>query len=304
MKFLIYMSLIVMVYAHYYQHPPLFWEGPQFYSNNYYNNYPYGSKKYDNRYGSKYNNWYNYDNRYDNQYGGFYDEYKYKSNQYDHKYGSNQYDKHHSNQYDKYGHNQNDKNPQSYGSIEYDRNPHSFGSNQYDKYGKSQYDNNYGSKPYAFQYGSQLNMDFGTGVTDGKFEPSVYHYSWIHDGDRVYSHSGAVSYCNNLGQGWYPVAIETKGEDAFIDDVIASHRKKYIWTGGVRAGFAWRWSNGGIFRDLDWSPTGGKGKAQPDNQEGNENCLGVLNNFYGDGIRWHDIACHHTKPVICEKNSL
>merc|ERR1712088_1161061 len=23
-------------------------------------------------------------------------------------------------------------------------------------------------------------------------------------------------------------------------------------------------------------------------------------NFYGDGIKWHDVACHHEKPVICE----
>jgi hypothetical protein len=28
--------------------------------------------------------------------------------------------------------------------------------------------------------------------------------------------------------------------------------------------------------------------------------LGVLNNFYNDGVKLHDISCHHTKPVICE----
>ena len=27
------------------------------------------------------------------------------------------------------------------------------------------------------------------------------------------------------------------------------------------------------------------GRAQPDNREGDENCLAVLNNFYDDGIR-------------------
>lgn len=31
-----------------------------------------------------------------------------------------------------------------------------------------------------------------------------------------------------------------------------------------------------------------------------ESCVAVLNNFYGDGIKWHDVACHHEKPVICE----
>ena len=41
-------------------------------------------------------------------------------------------------------------------------------------------------------------------------------------------------------------------------------------------------------------------KPQPDNRDGNEICIGVLNNFYADGIKWHDVACHHKKPTICE----
>ena len=44
---------------------------------------------------------------------------------------------------------------------------------------------------------------------------------------------------------------------------------------------------------------------QPDNREGREGgeeeaCLAVLNNFYGDGIKWHDVACGHEKPIVCE----
>merc|ERR1712080_373971 len=58
----------------------------------------------------------------------------------------------------------------------------------------------------------------------------------------------------------------------------------------------------------DWSPVGGSqpSKPQPDNREetqqggDTESCLAVLNNFYGDGIKWHDVACHHEKPIICE----
>ena len=42
------------------------------------------------------------------------------------------------------------------------------------------------------------------------------------------------------------------------------------------------------------------GRPQPDNREGDEFCLAVLNNFYADGIRFHDVSCHHKKPVICE----
>ena len=31
-----------------------------------------------------------------------------------------------------------------------------------------------------------------------------------------------------------------------------------------------------------------------------ESCLAVLNNFYSDGVSWHDVACHHQKRIVCE----
>nr|CAD7593789.1 unnamed protein product [Timema genevievae] len=31
-----------------------------------------------------------------------------------------------------------------------------------------------------------------------------------------------------------------------------------------------------------------------------ESCLSILNNFYNDGVKWHDVACHHLKPFVCE----
>lgn len=54
-----------------------------------------------------------------------------------------------------------------------------------------------------------------------------------------------------------------------------------------------------------WSRTGHKRIPQPDNAEFDinqttESCLSVLNNVYNDGIAWHDVACYHEKPVICE----
>ncbi len=33
-----------------------------------------------------------------------------------------------------------------------------------------------------------------------------------------------------------------------------------------------------------------------------EACLAVLNNFYADGVVWHDIACYHEKYFVCEDN--
>ncbi|MCL4165470.1 UNVERIFIED_CONTAM: hypothetical protein GTU68_038895, partial [Idotea baltica] len=54
-----------------------------------------------------------------------------------------------------------------------------------------------------------------------------------------------------------------------------------------------------------WSPTGGSGARQPDNREFSENgndeaCIAILNNFYRDGVKWHDVACNHLKPWVCE----
>ena len=60
-----------------------------------------------------------------------------------------------------------------------------------------------------------------------------------------------------------------------------------------------------------WSYTGhktaleGKNVGQPDNAEFDINetveaCMGILNDIYEDGIKWHDIACYHTKPFLCE----
>lgn len=68
-------------------------------------------------------------------------------------------------------------------------------------------------------------------------------------------------------------------------------------------------------RQNDWSENGGIGQPQPDNRElqqggGNrsnifmtyeyanhffffiapENCLAILNNFYNDGVHWHDVG--------------
>lgn len=46
-----------------------------------------------------------------------------------------------------------------------------------------------------------------------------------------------------------------------------------------------------------WS-SGGRSGPQP--ETGGE-CLAILNNVYNDGIKWHDVACSHTKPTICEE---
>lgn len=86
-------------------------------------------------------------------------------------------------------------------------------------------------------------------------------------------------------------------------------RRRYFWTGGRidHSVETVTWPSGkreGYIRGQRfWSHTGGKEpvpEPQPDNRDGNEVCIGVLNNFYADGVKWHDVACHHRKPTVCE----
>lgn len=124
------------------------------------------------------------------------------------------------------------------------------------------------------------------------------------------------------------VSLETPDEAEFIHNAIKSNNVKYIWTSGRKCNFdgcdrpdlqppnirGWFFSgsearmpatNSNDPLNAYWSHTGGSGVRQPDNREFQENgndeaCLAVLNNFYNDGVKWHDVACNHLKPWVCE----
>ena len=54
-----------------------------------------------------------------------------------------------------------------------------------------------------------------------------------------------------------------------------------------------------------WSGTGPTGRAQPDGilkQDGfgEQACLAVLDNFFNDGLSWHDTKCNDRRHIICE----
>ncbi|XP_071536182.1 uncharacterized protein [Panulirus ornatus] len=131
---------------------------------------------------------------------------------------------------------------------------------------------------------------------------SDYHFSWLADYNGKYSWQDAMNYCRNLGPEWYGVSVETQEENYLIIRIIDGYNLKYSWSGGYLSGYDWKWLSGGYFTPLNWGQTGAQGLPQPDNNEGEEYCLAYLNRFYDyDGITWHDIACHHLKPVICER---
>lgn len=132
-------------------------------------------------------------------------------------------------------------------------------------------------------------------------------------------------YCTDL------VALETQEKNNLIFRLIQTNDVPYIWTAGRLCDFkgcegrtdlepknlyGWFWSStrekiqptnqipqGWGYNP--WSQTGHKKIPQPDNAEfdinqTSESCLSVLNNVYNDGIAWHDVACYHEKPFVCE----
>jgi hypothetical protein len=141
-------------------------------------------------------------------------------------------------------------------------------------------------------------------------DPSLQNQKWDWFNARNYCRKR----CMDL------VSFETKAEYDWVKGFM--NNVKYIWTSGRLCNFdgcdrrdfepkninGWFWSanqarlspTNSRNQFHDWSGTGGARKAQPDSREGEEACLAVLNNFYGDGIKWHDVACHHEKPIVCE----
>ncbi|XP_043232440.1 lectin subunit alpha-like [Amphibalanus amphitrite] len=103
-------------------------------------------------------------------------------------------------------------------------------------------------------------------------------------------------------RGMQLVSLDNYQKDSLVSQLIGYYGVRWIWTSGQRSGYQFYWANGtpvGLYHN-NWSYTGSQGIPQPDNAEGNEYCLAVLNYFYQDGIVWHDIGCSHRKSFVCE----
>merc|ERR1712203_413202 len=100
--------------------------------------------------------------------------------------------------------------------------------------------------------------------------------------------------------GMRPISINNSAKESEFTRLVSREGQKYFWTGGKVNRGRISWPSGRSYNNVNWSHTGGAGRRQPDNREGDEFCVGVLNNFYNDGVRFHDISCHHRKPIICE----
>lgn len=139
------------------------------------------------------------------------------------------------------------------------------------------------------------------------------------------------------------VSIETSSENQMIIDLILQRNLRDAWTSGRLCNFngcnqphlqprhinGWFWSGTGVsiastnstpagWSANPWSRTGFIGQflahdvPQPDNAEyllnpslaTVEACLAINNNWYGDGVAWHDTACYRKKPFICEDSDV
>jgi len=161
-----------------------------------------------------------------------------------------------------------------------------------------------------------------------KFRNRNYWFSWQDPSlaNQKWDWFNARNYCRKRCMDL--VSFEDEQEYNWVKGFMSG--VKYIWTSGRLCNFdgcdrrdfepkninGWFWSanqarlapTNSQNRFHDWSQTGGfrPPRPQPDNREqiqqngGEEACLAVLNNFYGDGIKWHDVACHHEKPIVCE----
>jgi len=144
----------------------------------------------------------------------------------------------------------------------------------------------------------------GGGCKGGRFEPNHSYQgqdflvSW-RVGCSKFTQSEGEAFCR--ANRMRAISLDSPAKEREFLGLIAKDRQRYFWTGGkVNNGNGIKWPSGKRYNDVNWSNTGGAKRPQPDNREGDEFCLAVLNNFYADGIRFHDVSCHHRKPIICE----
>merc|ERR1711936_650215 len=133
-----------------------------------------------------------------------------------------------------------------------------------------------------------------------QFQGKSYLLTW-RMGRNNFDWTGGVRFCQS--QGMQLVSLDNKEKTEHFLRLLTTDRSPYFWSGGQvsRDSRSPSWPSGKtepIARGQHpWSFTGRTG-PQPD---GGERCLAVLNNSYRDGVKFHDVACHHRKPVICEE---
>merc|ERR1711971_410233 len=95
-------------------------------------------------------------------------------------------------------------------------------------------------------------------------------------GCSKFTQSQAERFCksNNMRA----VSLDSRDREDHFLGLVAKDRQRYFWTGGQVRNGRISWPSGRRYNDVAWSHTGGVKLPQPDNREGDEVCLAVLNN--------------------------
>jgi len=165
----------------------------------------------------------------------------------------------------------------------------------------------FSSRPVSSPPSSNQISNFGSSSSGGsgrgnhRWNGGDYLLSWL-EGQNSLSFSQARSYC--AGRGMRMLSMDNSAKVEHFLNQVKVDNTAYFWAGGRLSSDkrTLTWENGrseSIRKGQHpWSFTGSRG-AQPDGS-GSEDCLAVLNNFYNDGSKFHDVTCDHTKPTVCE----
>jgi len=159
------------------------------------------------------------------------------------------------------------------------------------------------------------------GYVDGEY----YFFSWLDsvEGKRQLNWNAARSFCKSVCLDL--AVIESQREQDMFNDRIRAGDVYGAWIGGrlCTSGectsdpafypndspAGWLWAPTGAKMTstafAGWSRGGAMGRPQPDNLVNvhggrPEECLAVLNDWYGDGIAWHDMPCSEPFPFVCK----
>ncbi|KAF0292150.1 Asialoglycoprotein receptor 2 [Amphibalanus amphitrite] len=105
-------------------------------------------------------------------------------------------------------------------------------------------------------------------------------------------------------EGGQLISVNTREKQSYLSWLFDEEAEdiRSLWTSGKFQTGEFRWADGtavsaGYTR---WSRTGPLFQPQPDNAEGFEDCIAVLNDLYGDGVAWHDEQCSYRHHFVCE----
>merc|ERR1711874_799065 len=134
------------------------------------------------------------------------------------------------------------------------------------------------------------------------FRGKTYWYSW-ESNEAVLKNARwnwftARNYCRKRCMDL--ISIESEEEQEFLGRAMNGGNVREVWTSGMGETNVF---NGRRFNG--WSNTGPLQKAQPDgilkaDGFGEQACTALLDNFFNDGLSWHDTKCNDRRQIICE----